>query len=102
MKRIIMMLVLILLFVMPATSAYAIKTLGELNIGDKVVDNSWEWEHRTGPDRWDGVPYSGTGVTMPVTWIVVAKDHYGPNSGVTLLSEELIGKFMFDNSGSNH
>ena len=76
--------------------------LGDLEIGDKVVDKSWEWEHRTGDD------YSDTGETKPVTWIVVAKDHYGEGSGVTLLSEELIGRHAFDNSthisnwGYNH
>ncbi len=67
-------------------------TLGSLDIGDKVVDPSWEWEHRTGDD------YSGTGETKPVTWIVVAKDHYGSESSVILLAEELIGLHAFDNS----
>ncbi len=68
------------------------RTLGSLEIGDRVVDLSWEWEHRTGDD------YSGSGETKPVTWIVVAKDHYGSGSGVTILSEDLIGKYTFDNS----
>ncbi len=68
------------------------RTLDSLEIGDRVVDKSWEWEHRTGSD------YSGTGVTWPVTWIVVAKDHYGDDSGVTLMTEELIGLYAFDNS----
>lgn len=87
-------------------------TLGALEIGDRVVDNSWQWEHRLGIDYsdldWQGNPIE-SGETKPVNWIVVAKDHYGPNSGVTLLAEELIGKFRFDNStdrgsdfGSNH
>ncbi len=60
---------------------------------------SWEWEHRTGTN------YSGTGEAKPVTWIVVAKDHYGSDSGVTLLVEELIGLYVFDNStdrGNHH
>jgi hypothetical protein len=36
---------------------------------------------------------------MPVTWIVVAHDHHDMNEGhVTLLSEELIGLFAFDDS----
>ncbi len=79
------------------------QNLGDLEIGDKVVDPSWQWEHRI---DWD---YSGTGETKPVIWIVVAKDHYGSGSGVTLLAEELIGLHAFDNStdrgsldGSNH
>ncbi len=92
--------------------------LGELEIGARVADPSWEWEHRTGPDEWDGVPYSGSGVTKPVTWIVVAKNHYsggeagsveGGANHVTLLTEEIIAKHSFDNStnrgslgGSNH
>ena len=74
-----------------------------LPIGARVMDPSWLWEHRTGSN------YSGTGETKPVTWIVVAKDHYGSGSGVTLLAEELIGVHAFDNStdrgsiwGSNH
>ena len=41
-------------------------------------------------------------ISKPVTWIVVAKDHYGDGSGVTLLSEELIGRFIFDNRTGVH
>ncbi len=77
--------------------------ISELAIGDKVVDNSWEWEFRSGSD------YSGTGVNKKVVWIVVAKNHYGEDSGVTLLAQELIGSFAMDNStdrgsefGHNH
>ncbi len=78
--------------------------LRNLQIGDRVADPSWQWHFRTGSD------YSGTGATGPVIWIVVAKDHYGEGSGVTLLAEELIGRYTFDNStnrghevyGSNH
>jgi hypothetical protein len=78
------------------------RTLGDLNIGDKVVDLSWNWEFRTGEN------YTGTGISKPVVWLVAAKDHYGENTGVTLLAEELIGRFAFDNStnvsirGANH
>lgn len=78
------------------------KPVTGLEIGDRVVDTTWEWEYRTGSN------YSGTGKIKPVTWIVVAKDHYGENSGVTLLTEDLIAKFTFDDStnihsgGSNH
>ncbi len=78
-----------------ATKAEASGTqqLGNLKIGDKIVDKSWQWEHREGIGD-----YSGTGVIKSVTWIVVAKDHYGTDSGVTLLAEEVIGRHTFDNS----
>ncbi|TYQ16687.1 UNVERIFIED_CONTAM: S-layer family protein [Acetivibrio alkalicellulosi] len=72
-------------------------TVGELSIGDKVVDTSWEWEFRTEGN------YSGTGEIKPVSWIVVAKDHYDVEaeySHVTLLSEELIAIYPFDNSSN--
>ncbi len=88
-------------------------SLSELPIGAKIVDPTWEWEF-----RW-GVNYSdydrsgdliGPGESKPVTWLVVAKDHYGmAEPHVTLLSEELIALCAFDNStnresesGSNH
>jgi hypothetical protein len=87
--------------------------LGDLPIGARVVDPSWEWEYRlevnySDFDR-DGKP-TPQGEIKPVTWIVVAKNHYsGLDPHVTLLSEELIGRFTFDNSknrgshaGSNH
>ncbi len=72
-----------------------------LKTGDRVVDPSWVWEHRFGEY------YSNTnrfgdpappGEIKPVTWIVVAKDHYGAGSGITLLAEEVIARFPFDNS----
>jgi serine/threonine protein kinase len=67
--------------------------IGDLPIGARVVDPSWEWEFRTGEN------YSGSGKVKPVTWIVVAKDHYdGLEPHVTLLAEELIGLHAFDNS----
>ncbi len=67
--------------------------LGDLPIGARVVDPSWEWEFRAGNN------YSGSGAVKPVTWLVVAKDHYsGFDPHVTLLAEELIGLFPFDNS----
>jgi len=76
--------------------------LSELPIGAWVVDPSWEWEFRLGVDysNYDeeGVT-TGPGEVKPVTWIVVAKDHYdGIGSHVTLLSEELIGRYSFDSS----
>jgi hypothetical protein len=76
--------------------------LGNLPIGSRVVDPSWEWEYRIGAN------YSGTGQVKPVIWLVVARDHYGSDSGVTLLSDELIGRVAYDNSthlneyGNNH
>ncbi|GEM_PF-2445995 len=73
------------------------KKLSDLEIGDKVVDNSWEWEYRTGTYY----TYNTGDVTRPVTWIVVAKDHYG-EGGVTLVSEELIGMHVFDDSSHVH
>jgi hypothetical protein len=79
--------------------------IGDLPIGARVADPSWVWEFRTDNN------YSGSGEVKPVTWIVVAKNNYeGLDPHVTLLAEELIGKYTFDNStnrgsnlyGSNH
>jgi hypothetical protein len=72
--------------------------LSDLPIGARVVDSTWVWEFRTGDD------YTGSGAVKPVVWVVVAKDHYeGLNPHVTLQTEELIGKFLFDNSTNrNH
>jgi len=67
--------------------------IGSLEIGDKVVDPSWQWEFRTGV----GYTYQEGDVTAPVVWIVVAKDHYSGDS-VTLLAENLIGRFPYDTS----
>ncbi len=80
--------------------------IGDLPIGARVVDLSWEWEFRTG-NYYSRNP--GDEV-KPVIWLVVAKDHYsGLGPHVTLLSEDLIGRQAFDNStdrwneqGSNH
>ncbi len=80
--------------------------IGDLYIGARVVDPSWEWEFRTG--RRYSREFGDD--TKPVTWLVVAKDHYsGLDPHVTLLTEELIGRFPFDDStdrgssrGSNH
>lgn len=66
--------------------------LGSLSIGDKVVDSSWEWSYKNGY----GYSDFNASVTQSVTWIVVAKDHYG--SSVTLLSEKLIAYFSYDES----
>jgi hypothetical protein len=68
-------------------------SLGELKIGSRIVDRTWQWEH----DAFSGGIASGE--RKPVVWIVVAKDHYeGLEPHVTLLAEELIGRFPFDNS----
>ncbi len=81
--------------------------IGDLSVGSKVVDNSWTWEYRIGPEYWRGEPYSGSGETKPVTWVVVAKNHYsggetgsveGEVSHVTLITEKIIGRYIFDNS----
>jgi hypothetical protein len=81
--------------------------IGDLPIGARVVDPSWEWEYRLGVNYSDQIVVPGTlgggktrpGKVKPVTWIVVAKDHYDlGEEHVTLLSEELIGRFVFDDS----
>ncbi len=76
--------------------------IGDLPVGARVVDPSWNWEYRLGGNysdmdfNDDNMP---PGEVKPVTWIVVAKDHYeGLEPHVTLLSEELIGLFAFDDS----
>ena len=85
--------------------ASSVQSLGNLPIGARVVDPSWEWEHRLGVEYSnidiDGNP-TPLGLIKPVVWIVVAKDHYGVGSGVTLLTEELIGQFPFDNSSDRY
>ncbi len=76
--------------------------LGDLPIGARVADPSWEWEYRLGINYsdifWDGSP-TPPGELKPVTWIIVAKDHYDLDEGhVTLLTDNLIGLFPFDDS----
>jgi len=69
--------------------------IGDLYIGARVVDPNWEWEFRTG----SGYTRESVLETRPVTWLVVAKDHYeGLQPHVTLLTEEQIGLFAFDDS----
>ncbi len=69
--------------------------IGDLPIGARVVEPGWVWEFRTGR----GYTREEADQVKPVTWIVVARDHYDLDEGhVTLLSEELIGLFAFDNS----
>jgi hypothetical protein len=73
-------------------------SIGDLPIGARVIDPTWEWEFQLGDD------YSGSGEKKPVAWIIVAKDHYdGLDPHVTLLADEIIGKHAFDNStGRKH
>lgn len=76
--------------------------LGSLPVGARVADPAWQWEFRRGANysdmSWLGGP-APPGEVRPVTWIVVAKDHYdGIGPHVTVLSEKLIGNYTFDNS----
>jgi len=76
--------------------------LGDLPIGARVVDPGWEWEYRLGVNYsdidWNRDP-TPPGEVRPVTWIVVARDHHDlEERHVTLLAEELIGLFAFDDS----
>jgi len=80
--------------------------IGDLPVGTRVVDPSWEWEYRLGVNYsdqdWDGEP-TPPGEIKPIKWIVVARDHYDLEEGhVTLLSEELIGLFAFDDSSDRN
>ena len=71
--------------------------MNDIAIGSIVYDPNWEWEHKSGDN------YSGSGVTKPVKWIIVAKNHYAPNQ-IILMTEEIIARQVFDNStdrGSN-
>lgn len=68
--------------------------INNLPIGARVMDPSWQWEFRALPYY----TFQTGDVTRPVTWIVVAKNHYGRGSGVTLLSESVIGSYTFDDS----
>lgn len=88
----------------------ATQDLWDLQIGDRVVDPNWNWDYIMFQQYYDYVSYDYDTVTKPVTWVVVAKDHYGEGSGVTLMSEELINDFIFqhpaphpdNNSGANY
>lgn len=84
------------MFYISIAEASETKTLGDLKIGDRVVDKSWQWEYRTGDDYTfrEGDP------KKPVVWIVAAREHYGEGSGITLLAEELISvpSFSYLNS----
>ncbi len=76
--------------------------ISELPIGSRIIDLSWQWEHRTGNHYSRGA----NDLKKPVSWILVAKNHYEDiEQHVTLLTDELIALFVFDNSsnrGSEH
>ncbi len=87
-------------------------SLSDLPIGSRIVDLTWQWEFRKGYNYTNegayGLP-TDLGENKPVSWIVVAKDHYDLDEPhVTILAEELIGRHTFDDSthankrGSNH
>lgn len=87
--------------------------VSELPIGSRVIDLTWEWEYRFGENYSENTWHpdqAGPSIIKPVTWIVVAHDFYnGNDKHVTLLSEDLIAYYAFDNStnrgsryGSNH
>jgi hypothetical protein len=87
--------------------------ISELPIGSRVVDLSWEWEYRFGENYSQEILHSEHTDSLevkPVTWIIVAHDFYeGSEQHVTLLSEDLIAYYAFDDStdrgseyGSNH
>lgn len=82
-------------------SEYGVKRVGDLEIGDRVVDISWVWDHKLDYIYGEG---EGAGITKPVTWIVTGKDHFhNMEPHVTLLSEDIIGLYIFgfdtDNGG---
>lgn len=77
--------------------------LSDLEIGDRIADTSWIWTYYIDDDP-------ANSISSHITWIVVAKDHFdGIEPHITLLSEDLIGFYIFDNStnrgsmlGNNH
>ena len=93
-------------FMMPLEEAKANpRQLKDLPLGTVIYDSTAVWEHRTS----DG--YTGSGESKAVEWIVVAKNHPDyPTNSVTLISNEIIALYVFDNStnrggykqGSNH
>jgi len=70
--------------------------ISSLEVGDRVVDLSWEWEYRTK----DNYKITLKVIKKPVEWIIVAKNHYeGIVPHVTLLSVECIACYAFDDAG---
>jgi len=103
------LMILLLVFILVGCSSGGstlknTQTINKLEIGDRVVDTTWDWEFLRG---YGYTPF-GEAVTQSVVWIIVAKDHYG--SGVTLLAENVIAYYYFDGStlasglmaGQNH
>jgi hypothetical protein len=87
--------------------------ISELPVGSRVVDLSWEWEYKFGDNYSQEVLHSEHTDSLkvkPVTWLIVAHDFYeSSEQNVTLLSEDLIAYYAFDDSnnrgseyGSNH
>ena len=64
----------------------------DLSIGTQITDLSWQWEFRLEEEELKSkLDY--------VTWVVVAKNHYSDmEPHVTLVTNEAIGCFTFDNS----
>ncbi|MFO7942077.1 MAG: DUF6273 domain-containing protein [Bacillota bacterium] len=68
-------------------------SLWALEPGDIVVDTSVNWEFREGEN------YTGTGTEKPLRWIVVKQDHFASDTTL-LLTEELVGRYHFDESSA--
>jgi len=88
----------------PEEEQISTRPIIEMEIGDRVIDESWEWEHKP----YDN--YTGSGEIKPITWIVVGKNHFSDmDEHVVLLSEQLVARHTFDDStnrgsprGNNH
>ena len=69
-------------------------------MGDRVADSTWSWEFKLGKYYTDEDRFEGTmpdGEVKPVVWIVIVKDHFdGLPAHVTLMSEELIARYPYD------
>lgn len=80
------------------TGIFGSGTLGALSIGDRVVDPNWNWSFRYG----DNFTIDELGDELkPVTWIVVGKNHFEVENNqphVTLITEELVANYPFDDS----
>ena len=75
--------------------------IGELPVGTRIADPTWTWEYRPGYSYSNECPSIleplDPGDIKPVTWIIIANDHYDiPESHVTLMAEEVIGRYSFD------
>lgn len=102
-------MIVVLLFLLSGIAAASSQPISNLKVGDKVMDPSWDWEHRVLNDNYTS---HSNDMTKPVTWVVVAKNHYNdskspttgfaPGNHVTLLTEQLIAKYAFDDSTNVH